>query len=184
MALLAAILVLPALVWDAQTLANPVTRPYPGHDDLDYVREYSAGGPWLRLVPELRRLAAGRPLQVAYAGQGTDYVQIALRHDSNIQLVDSSAAPADGALYGFENAGALPAAEGLHWTPLVTYSRPRGGVPVQLFRQDAVYEGKLASTPDDLRRLIGGTDKDYDRYTSAHPAVKAWLNSWYQAHPG
>jgi hypothetical protein len=185
MAGMAAVLIVPALVWDGQTLASPATRPYPGHDDLDYAREYSAGGPWLALVPDLRQLAAGKPLQVAVAGPGSDYVTLALRHDTNIQLVDSASIPVAGALYGFENAGSLPTPHnGLGWKLLHTYNRPRSGVPVLLYQQGAVYQGTFAATPDDLRHEIGGTDKDYDRYVTAHPDVKTWLDSWYQAHPG
>jgi 4-amino-4-deoxy-L-arabinose transferase-like glycosyltransferase len=181
--LLVAALLLPMLTWDGRTLASPTSRQYPGHDDLDFVREYSAGGPWLKLAPDIRRLAGGRRVQVAFAGAGTYYVPLALRHDTNIELVDSGSSSVAGTLYGFENAGSLTAGNGLGWRLLRTYPRSRGGVSVTLYQHGAVYDGRFAGTPDDLRRLIGGTDKDFDRFGDTHPAVKIWLNAWYTAYP-
>ena len=175
----------PLLMWDGDTLASPVTRPYPGHDDLDYVRAYSAGGPWLQLVPKLRRLAGGRPTVVAYAGPGTEYVSLALRHDTNIRLADAASEPVAGALYGFENSMVLPEEhDGLAWSLLRTYERPRGGVPVLLYQHGAVFAGRFAATPDELRRDIGGTDTDFDHFGATHPSVRTWLSAWYAANPG
>ncbi len=184
LAVLSAVIVLPAVAWDARTIAQPTTRPYPGHDDLDYVREYSAGGPWLDLVPELRRLAAGKPLQVAYAGQGVDYVRLGLRSDTNISLVDSGVDPAPGALYGFENGKPLsPTGDALGWRQVHVYARSRRGIPVTLYERGAIVDGRFAVTPTELRALIGGTDSDYDRFGKIHPAVKEWLRAWYSVHP-
>ena len=184
LAVLSVLLVLPAAAWDAQTIAQPTTRSYPGHDDLDYVREYSAGGPWLDLVPELRRLAGGKPLQVAYAGQGVDYVRLGLRSDTNVSLVDSSVDPAPGALYGFENGKPLPSTgDALGWRQVRVYARSRHGVPVTLYVRGAIVDSRFAATPTELRALIGGTDSDYDRFGRLHPAVKEWAQAWYSAHP-
>ena len=133
----AAALFLPALVWDARTLATPISRPYPGNDDLDYVREASAGGPWLRLVPELRRLSHGRPLLVAWSGlEALEPVQLGLRDDPQISLVASDSPESSRARYGYGNGTPLAVpATGPAWRPIRTYTRPRDGVPVTLYER-------------------------------------------------
>jgi hypothetical protein len=138
LATLAVVLAVPALAWDARTLATPLSRVYPGSDDVDYVRGASAGGPWLRLAPDLRRLSRGQPLVIAWSGrEAREYVQLALRHDSQITLVAADAPEAARARYGFANGTSLTGSgNALGWRQIRTYSRPRGGVPVTLYERD------------------------------------------------
>lgn len=166
----------PAVVWDVRTLAHPTTREYPGRDDLDYVRAYSAGGPWLQLVPELERRAGGRELLVAVGdGSGTYYVETELR-DTGVRLVDLSDDAAALATMGIENGSALPSGpEPLAWRPVETYERPRDGVPVTLLERGV-------ETLDELRRAVGGVNADFDAFVSPRPPVRDWLDAWYTVH--
>ncbi len=179
----AAALGIPALAWDARTLAAPLSRPYPGHDDVDYVRGSSAGGPWLRLAPDLGRLSRGRPLAVAWSGlEVLEYMQLALRADPRISLVAADSRSAERALYGFGNGTPLAMSGGLGWRRIRIYPRSRDGVPVTLYEHGVVLNDRFAASPAALRAALGG--RGYDRYVTGHPAVREWLGAWRVAHPG
>lgn len=176
---LAVILLLPAVWLDAQLLSGPSTVRLPARDDVDYQREWSAGGPWFDLVPDLRRMAFAGDLVVAVAARGATYPALALRHDDRIQLVDARADAAESALVAFENGESLPhGPDVLAWRLRRTYERPRGGVPVSLFERVVIRDLEVSATPDELRSNIGGTDADFDVFVRAHPVVQAWLDAW------
>ncbi len=177
-----ALLLLPAIIWEAHTVAQPAVRPYPGHDDIDYVREWSAGGPWLDLVPEIeRRVGSGRAL-VATAGPGVGYLALALRDNPRVGFVDAETSNDPGALYGLENGRPLPSGpDDLAWRLVRGYDRPRRGIPVTLWQRGVLVDLVFAATPDELRAVIGGSDNDFDAFVEARPAVAAWLNAWYEA---
>ena len=182
---LAAALFLPALAWDARTLAAPLTRRYPGNDDVDYIRGSSAGGPWLRLVPDLRRLSAGRPLAVAWSGlEVIEYMGLALRSDPHISLVPADSPDAARALFGFGNGSPLAASgDGLGWRPIRTYPRPRHGVQVIVYVHGVKLPGRFVASAIGLRAALR-TEGRLRRYVSGHPAVRAWFDAWRVAHPG
>jgi hypothetical protein len=178
---LALVIALPALAWDARTVASPTTRQYPGPDDDDYVRGRSAGGPWLRLVPELRRLSGGKPMQVAFAGPEVEYVLLAFTHDPNITIVEADRAPDAAPLYGFENDGELKTTnDGLAWRRIQVLPRPRNGVPVVLYERVAVYRGRTASTPRGLQALLG--EANWKPYLTTHPDISRWARAWHDVH--
>ena len=176
----AVVAVLPALVFDARLLASPTQQPLPGDDDEAYITGYPAGTPWKAVGAELRRLSVGRKLVVAAAPNCCGYLPLVIRHDPAISLLQIEATDIPGALYAIDNGTALPPrASGLSWRRSWTYTRPRHGLPVNLYQSGVVINLKFAGSPDELRAGIGGTDADYDAYLRAHPAVKAWVDSWY-----
>lgn len=179
----AAVLLVPAVAWDAQTLATPVTRPYPGQDDLDYVRGSSAGGPWLRLVPKLRQLTAGSPLQVGFTGLEVEYVRLAFIRDPYVSIVEADAAGV-APLYAFENGATLDDTnDNLDWRRILVLPRPRHGIPVVLYRRVALYHAGVARSPDELRKLVRKDGGDYPTFLSTHPDVTRWEHAWQLAHP-
>ncbi len=179
----AAVLLVPAVAWDAQTLATPVTRPYPGEDDLDYVRGSSAGGPWLRLVPELRQLAAARPLAVGFTGLEVEYVRLAFIRDPYVSIVEADAAGV-APLYGFENGATLDDTnDNLGWRRILVLPRPRRGIPVVLYQRVALYHAGVARSPDELRELVRDDGADYSTFLSTHRDVTRWIQAWQLAHP-
>jgi 4-amino-4-deoxy-L-arabinose transferase-like glycosyltransferase len=180
-AVLALAVALPAVAWDTRTVASPTTRPYPGPDDEDYVRGRSAGGPWLRLVPELRRLSRGRPMQVAFSGPEIEYVLLVFTHDPSISIVEADRAAGAAPLYGFENEGTLKTSnDGLAWRRIQVLQRPRAGVPVVLYQRVAVYRARTASTPARLRALVGRAG--WKSYLATHPHVRRWTDAWHVVH--
>ncbi|HEX4745409.1 MAG TPA: glycosyltransferase family 39 protein [Gaiellaceae bacterium] len=172
------VLFAPALAWDVRTLSDPVTQAYPGRDDVDYVTDWSAGGPWLELEPILRRLPGSAA--VAWAGGGYEYLDVVLRDEALVILPRNDQPVEPGAMLGIENRGQLVGGPGpLAWHRLRTFPRPRGGVPVVLYERGVHVGAHVATTPTELDRLLGDAG---ERYRSTHPAVSAWKRAWFRAH--
>jgi len=180
----ALVLVLPAAWSSARILVDPAAARYPSTDDRLFVRSNMGGVPWAPLVGELRRLAGADPLTIGTKGYGIDYVPLALRHRTNLRFVDLIVANPDDALLAFTNGMPAPGPSGhLVWRPLRTFERPRGGVPVILYERGVLLGGRVATTPDALRALVGGGDREFDQYLSTRPDVKTWYVAWHTAHP-
>lgn len=172
------VLFAPAVAWDVRTLSDPVRRVYPGHDDVDYVTDWSAGGPWLELGPILRRLPG--PAQVAWAGGGYEYLDVALRREALVILPRNGEPAEPEAVLGIENNGQLlPGPGPLEWHRLRAFARPRNGVPVVLYQRGVRVGPHVALTPTELDRRLGGGAK---RYLSTHPTVSAWKRAWLKAY--
>lgn len=173
-----------ALVFDARVLAHPDTARYPGIDDEQYVRSGAALLPYEKVAQELRRLADPGELTVAMGDFTSDYLQLELRNDTNIGFVRADR-PEDAcsALYAVETSVPLPErAAGFSWQRIVTYPRPRDGTPTLLYETAVLENGRAARTPDQLRTLVGGTDRDFDRYIAERPCVRAWYEAWFRLH--
>jgi hypothetical protein len=180
-AVVALVLLLPASVLSVRVLAAPASTALPGRDDVDYLREWSAGGPWPRVVRDLRELAGGSELVVATAGNGFQYPTLVLRR-SPVTLLDEEAEIPAEALAGLENGAALAdGPEVLTWRRARVYQRPRDGVPVVLLERAVRYGGRAMASPDELRAAIG-SDADFDAWIDAHPAARQWLVAWSRAH--
>ena len=172
------VLFAPALAWDVRTLSDPVTQEYPGRDDVDYVTDWSAGGPWLELAPLLRRLPGSA--SVAWAGGGYEYLDVVLRGEGVVVLPRNDQPVEPGAVLGVENKGQLVPGPGpLAWRRLRAFPRPRDGVPVVLYERGVRVGAHVATTPTELARLLGGAA---ERYRSAHPEVFAWERAWFRAY--
>ena len=174
-----AVLIAPAVLWDVRTLRDPVTQTYPGHDDVDYVLEFSAGGPWPAVVHGLEQVR-GR-VSVATTGQGFGYVQLALR-DRPLVLRDvgERVAPASF-LLGIENKHTLVAGPGvLVWDGGRVIPRPRGGVPVRVRQRAVRIQGRRVTTPHALAHALGGRAA-FARFVAAHPEVGVWAAAWRRA---
>lgn len=176
-------LVVPAIVWDVETLRDPVGRVYPGHDDVDYVLDFSAGGPWPAVTRELERIPG--PARVATSGQAFDNLGLSLR-DRPLELADVGERVADPTfVFGLENKSTLARGPGaLEWEAGRTFERPRDGVPVRMVRRVVRLPQGTVSTPRQL--AVGlGSPQATRRFLSEHPEVRAWANAWHRAHlPG
>ena len=58
--------------------------------------------------------------------------------------------------------------------PVWRYDRPRGGVPVDVYRRGFVWRGRFVVTPEELRAAVGLPDAEFDAFVAARPDVKAW----------
>ena len=176
-------LVLPAVVWDVETLGDPVGRVYPGHDDVDYVLDFSAGGPWSAVARELERIPG--PTRVATSGQAFDNLALSLR-DRPLELADVGERVAHPTfVLGIENKGMLaPGPGSLAWEPARTFERPRDGVPVRMARRVVRLSDGTATTPRQLESRLGSPQATR-RFLAEHPEVRAWARAWEQAYsPG
>ena len=174
------VLLVPGLVWSIETIARPDTRLYPSRDDIDFVQGYSAGGPWFEVVDQLRSVPG--QFVVTTGGNGLEYPVLALR-DRPIRFVPASVND-PAALLALRNTRdpLPPSPEPLAWRTLRRWERPRDGLPVTLSERGVLVDGRFASTPAQLRRLLGG-DEALDRYAADHPPVARWLAAWQRAHP-
>ena len=178
-----AVLVLPALVFDARVVAAPVTAHYPGFDEIQYVTGGAALKPFEQLADDLRMRADNRPVVVAQGDFSSHYLELAFRSEPNLTLVRASDPKACGALYAVENQVELPRRpEGLEWRRLKTYERPRSGVPTVLYESGVLDDLTFAATPDELRAAIGGSDADFDAFVRERPCVGQWRTAWYAAN--
>ena len=171
---------LPSVVWAAHTIADPLWRPYPGRDDVDFVQAYSAGGPWDALVDQLERVPG--PLRVSTIGNGLEYLLIALRREP---ITFELAAQRDPrALFAIQNTrDPLPAGPApLAWRPVRVWQRPRDGLPATLSRRGVLVGSRFAATPEELRAALGSQEA-VDALAADRPAVRAWLNAWRTAYP-
>ena len=183
LALLAAVALVPALSFDVRLLTDPVGQRLPRVDDEAYLTGFAAGTPWEAVAERLRQIAGDGPLVVAAAPTCCGVLALDLRHDRAVSIVRAESADVPEALLGLENGVALPPrADGLTWRRIETFERPRGDSPVHLYESGIVVEFEFASTPDDLRRLLGGVDAEFDAFVAARPAVRAWLDAWHRAN--
>jgi 4-amino-4-deoxy-L-arabinose transferase-like glycosyltransferase len=172
----------PALWFDVGLLADPTGKRLPRVDDEAYLTGHAAGTLWSAVADWLRETAGPRPVVVAAAPSCCGVLPLELRDDA-VTIVPAESADVPQALYGLENGLALPErADGLTWRRIRTFARPRGGTPVEAFESGVLLELDFASTPDELRRLVGGADADFDAFVAARPAVAAWLDAWYLAN--
>jgi hypothetical protein len=176
------LLVLPALVWNAETIARPATRAYPSRDDVDLVQAYSAGGPLYEVVDELERVPG--PVVVTTSGNGLEYLFVALR-DRPVRFVPSSVNDPSALLALRNTRDALPPSPSpLTWRTLRRWERARDGLPVTLSERGVVVDGRFASTPTELRALLGG-DAAVQELARREPPVRVWLDAWERAYgPG
>jgi hypothetical protein len=171
-------LVLPALAWNARTIAHPATRPYPSRDDVDLVQAYSAGGPLYEVVDELEQVPG--PVVVTTAGNGLEYVFIALR-DRPVEFVPASVNDPSALLALRNTRDPLPPSPTpLAWRTLRRWERPRDGLPVTLSERGVVVDGRFASTPAELRALLRG-DAAVEELARREAAVRVWLDAWERA---
>jgi hypothetical protein len=167
-----AIALFPALLFDARLLLDPTGQPLPRIDDEAYVSGFSAGTPWKTVAGRLRGLAGPGPAVVAAAPFCCGSLPLELRHDRALSIAQSETADVHEALFAIENGIVLPPrSDGMTWHRIWTYERPRGHSPVYLYESGVLVDLEFASTPDELRRLVGGTDADFDGFVAAHPAV-------------
>jgi 4-amino-4-deoxy-L-arabinose transferase-like glycosyltransferase len=178
-ALLTALVVGPALVFDVRVLANPGTATYPGVDDEQYVTGWASGGPWPLVARDLRRVHAGEPATVLMAEPVSDALRLLLRGEPALGVVRE----VDGTTrYGVTNGVALREPPGaVAWRQLARYERPRGGTPVVLYERGVAVSGRFSRTPDELRRNLGLADREFDAFLDRHPDVRAWYLEWYDA---
>ena len=181
---LACAALLPAVWFDLRLLADPTGPRLPRVDDVAYITGYASGTPWENVAARLRartRRAQG-PVVVAAGGFCCSVLPLELRRDAHLAIASAETDDRADALFGIENGVPLPArADGLTWRRLATVERPRGDAPVHLYESGIVVELEFASTPTELRRLVGGADADFDDFVAARPAVGAWLAAWYRA---
>lgn len=176
---LAAVVVLPALVFDGRVLASPSTAHYPGLDDLQYVTGGPALKPYETIAGDLRARAANNGLVVALGDFTSDYWKLEFRDDPSVSFVRIDAPEACSALFAVETQVPLPRrADGMSWREVQVYPRPRRGMPTTLYESGVVVNGRFVSTPDELRAAIGGSDRDYDAFGASRPCVRAWLESF------
>lgn len=179
-----AFVALPTVVLDAHVVADPGAADYPSSDEMAFVTGWPAGTGWNSVAAQIRTASAGHPLIVVRSEHVSEYLGLALRHDRQITLVRSGETAAEAALLGVSNLDALPPPTApLAWHEIATVDRPHAGTPIVILEQGVDYHRAFARSPDVLRRLIGGTDADYDRFLADNPLVHTWADSWYQAHP-
>jgi hypothetical protein len=177
------IALLPALIFDARLLVAPTAQPLPRIDDEAYVTGYPAGTPWPTVAEWLRGLAGPGPVVVAAGPFCCGALPLELRHERTLSITPIEDQDVPEALFAIENGIPLPPrADGMTWRRIRTYERPRSGAAAHLYESGTVVELEFASTPDELRQLVVGTDADFDAYVAARPAVKVWLDAWYRAY--
>jgi 4-amino-4-deoxy-L-arabinose transferase-like glycosyltransferase len=177
-AALALVLAAPGVAWDVRTIRDPTTRPYPGNDEVDYVEAYSAGGPWLELVPRFRRIPG--PVRVATLGSGLEHLEVSLRGHVVLVPVGTAAPEAVLALQNTEDPLPRPAVP-FAWQPVERIERPRDGTPVTLSRRVVRVGSQLAADPSALRRILG-SQAATARFATRYPAVARWIAAWNEAY--
>ena len=179
LAIAVAVLVLPALIFDARVLAAPTTARYPGLDDVQYVTGGPALNPYWHVASDLRARAGDLRLVVALGDFTSDFWQLEIRNDPRVAFVRSDAPEVCGAMLAIETQVPLPKrADGMSWRRVKVYARPRGGIPTTLFESGVIVGQTFAATPVELRAAIGGTDRDFDAFTNSRPCVQSWLESF------
>jgi hypothetical protein len=176
---LAAIALVPALLFDARVLVNPATATYPSLDDEQFATGWAAGGPWRPLVRDLRRLQGDEPASILLREHGSEALRLLLRHDPSLKVVRE----ADGTtLYGVANDVPLEDPAGpVTWRALSTYPRPRGGQSLTLFQRGVAVDRVFATSPDELRQQLALPDAEFDAFLARHPNVREWYAAWYEA---
>ena len=145
-AVVAMLLLLPALLFDVRALAHPVTAHYPGLDDLQYVTGTPAGGAWPPLVQAIRRRSVGRRVIVLAAQADPNIVRFLLSSNPSsarsryvvVVPSDTLATAAQFAIVDelpFGNPPALRFIAEHHFVIVGRYPRPRGGPTVTLYQR-------------------------------------------------
>jgi 4-amino-4-deoxy-L-arabinose transferase-like glycosyltransferase len=145
-AMVAALLLAPALLFDLRALAHPRTAHYPGLDDLQYVTGVPAGGAWPSVVTAIRRRSIGQRVVVLAAQADPNIVRFLLSPDpqsprSRYVVVVPSDGLAPEAQFAivdqlpFGNPPALRFIAQHHFVVVGRYSRPRGGPTVTLYQR-------------------------------------------------
>jgi 4-amino-4-deoxy-L-arabinose transferase-like glycosyltransferase len=179
-AVAAALVALPALVYDGRVLANPNTASYPSRDDEGYATGWPAGSPWRPLADELRRRADGSPALVALGEHHPIALQLFLLDTPRITLLRLDDRRSAAARFGVENDQPLPDPPGaLRWRPVWTYQRARGGATATLYESGVEHEGRFFASPDALRGGLALSDADFDAFIAARPAIRRWYRAWF-----
>ncbi len=138
----AALLLAPALVFDARVLAHPATFQYPSSDYFQYVTGQPAGGVWPAVAATIRRRGTG-PLVVVLTPQAEPYVvQLMLSPNPRYRIVQGDSPLASRAQFAINETGnpfvdvaAARVVAEYHFTLLRRYQRPRGGAVVTLLER-------------------------------------------------
>ena len=177
-----AVLLVPALLFDGKILGNPATAAYPGVSDQDYATGWASGAAFTALGRKLQVLGRGRRIVVSHYDEFSPALELLLRDEPNIQILDAfSATPPPGSLtsnYVAENGKPIPRPAGFGSLRLIwVYRRPRNGVPLKLYERGVWAGGHFYPTPNALRAGLGLSDRQFDAFVNAHPAVKAWYDA-------
>ena len=179
-ALAAALVVLPALAYDARVLANPNTASYPARDDQGYATGWPSGSPWPPLADELRRRAAGGPALVVLGEHHPIALQLLLLDTPRITFVRVGDPRADSARFAVQNDQPLPPLPGaLRRREVWRYERPRGGDAAVLYETGVEAGERVYSAPSALRSGLGLPDAEFDAFTAARPEVERWYRAWF-----
>ena len=73
-----------------------------------------------------------------------------------------------------------PSPAPLGWRTLRRWERPRDGLPVTLSERGVVVDGRFASTPVELRALLGG-EAAVEELARREGPVRVWLDAWKRA---
>jgi 4-amino-4-deoxy-L-arabinose transferase-like glycosyltransferase len=176
----AAVLLAPALVFDARVLADPAGFRYPALDDAQFATGWAAGRAWVEVADELERRAGGRQTRVQLGELASPVLRLELRDRPNIEVVSGSDPRTRAAAYAVENGAPYPPETGImELRPVWEVRRPRGGTPLRLLARGVVWEGRFYTTPDALRAGLGLPDSEFDAFIASHPEVGAWYAAWY-----
>ena len=179
-AVAAALVALPALVFDGRVLAGPDTASYPSRDDEEYATDWSAGSPWPRVADELRERTAGGPALVVLGEHHPIAVQLDLLDSPRITVVRVTDPRAGAARFGVENDEPLPDPAGaVRWRRVWSYQRPRGGDTASLYESGIELDGRFYATPEALRAGLGLPDAEFDAFIAARPEIQRWYRAWY-----
>jgi hypothetical protein len=139
----AALLLAPALRFDARVLADPATTHYPTNDDWQYVTGDGGGAVWPAVADAIRRHGSGRRVVILHPQANVDILRFLLGPDSRYEFVQGSsplASRAQLAVYDetpFVDRLAVDMTERLGLVPVQRFRRPRGGATVTLYARPA-----------------------------------------------
>jgi 4-amino-4-deoxy-L-arabinose transferase-like glycosyltransferase len=176
------LVVLQTLVFDLRLAVSPASVVYPGLDDEQFVTGWPAGTGLEEVKDELeRRAGSSGAMTVLLGPQPPSWLTFTMRNDSRFRFVAPDADD-PSALYAIENGSPLPArTPPLAWSAVRRIERPRDGVPLVVSESGVRFGRSFVASPEELRRRIV-PDERFDAYVAGRPAVKAWLEAWYDAH--
>ena len=180
--LVVGVVALQPLLFDARLAVDPSSVTYPGLDEEQFVTGWPAGTGLKAMRRELEgRAGRSGATTILLGPQAPGWLSFAMRNDTRFSFV-SSDSDQPGALLALENGAALPPrSDALSWGPVRRVERPRNGVPLVLYESGVRFRGRFVASPEELRRLIV-PDARFDEYIAQHPAVKSWLEAWYDAN--
>jgi 4-amino-4-deoxy-L-arabinose transferase-like glycosyltransferase len=175
-----ALLLLPAVVFDARVLADPAQASYPAYDDREYATSWAGGAPWPPLAAELRRRIGGGPALVALGEHHPIALELLLLDVPRITFVRLDDPRAPAARFAVQNDQPLPPPPGaLRRREVWSYQRPRGGDRAVLYEVGVEAAGRFSPTPQGLRSVLGLPDDEFDAFTAARPEVRRWYQAWF-----